>query len=215
MTVRAVIFDLDGTLIDSASSLHRAAAQMMADLGHPVPDLETVTGFVGNGVPKLVERCLIWAGAPKSDAALGTFRAIYDADPVTGVEVFDGVPALLSELAARGVLIGLCTNKPEAPTRTLLRSVPLGPFAAVVCGDTLPVRKPDPAPLLRVIADLGVPISDVIYVGDSDVDLRTARAAGVAYQHVALGYENGTLEGLSETDRHPDIASLAQTLSRE
>lgn len=212
MSHRAVIFDLDGTLVDSAPSLHRAACAMLRGLNLPEPDLRTVTGFVGNGVPTLVDRCLDWAGGPSTDAALALFRQIYDADPVTGVAIFDGVSALLADLAGRGVQLGLCTNKPTAPTETLLRKLDLGPFAAVACGDTLPVRKPHPDPLLHVIDALNVPVGDVLYVGDSVVDLQTARAAGVEYAHIALGYQNGTLTGLPQSQVHPDIGSLSRKL---
>ncbi|UWQ17964.1 phosphoglycolate phosphatase [Jannaschia sp. M317] len=188
----AVVFDLDGTLIDSAGSLHAAAAAMMRELGLPEPDLPTVTGFVGNGVPRLVEHCLAWAGATGRQAdGLAVFRQIYDADPVTGVVVFDGARMVLETLVAEGLMIGLCTNKPEAPTRTLLAALDLPRFDAVAGGDTLPHRKPAPEPLWHVLSDLGVSVDRALFVGDSSVDAQTAHAAGVAYVHVPSGYGHG------------------------
>jgi len=211
-----IVFDLDGTLIDSAASLQGAAAAMMADLGLAQPDVATVSGMVGNGVPPLVARCLTWAGADPALATEGErrFRDHYDADPVTGVDVFAGVPQMLVTLAQGGLRLGVCTNKPEAPTATVLRALSLGPFDAVVGGDTLPQRKPDPAPLLHCQAQLGPPVSQTLFVGDSTVDAQTAQAAGMDYAHVRCGYQNGAL------DQEPTVmlrsaAELSAVLSTE
>lgn len=189
--IEAVVFDLDGTLIDSAPGLHLAACEMLAEMDLPQPDLPTVVGFIGSGAPKLVERCLRWAGDVPGDhpEALTLFLRHYARDPMRGTTAYPGARALLAALAARGLKLGLCTNKPEAPTRAILAAMDLGPFAAVLGGDTLPVRKPDPAPLLRVIADLGARPEATVYVGDSIVDWRTAQAARVAYIHVEGGYQ--------------------------
>ncbi|MEM8824701.1 MAG: phosphoglycolate phosphatase, partial [Pseudomonadota bacterium] len=185
----AVIFDLDGTLIDSAPSLHRACAEMLARRDLPQPDLATVKTFIGEGVPKLVQRCLRWAGVEGEPTALEDFNAIYDADPVTGTTCLPHAQETLRALAARGHALGLCTNKPQSPTRTILDAFDLGPFGVVVGGDTLPVRKPDPAPLLHAIAHLGADPKTTIYVGDSRTDWKTAAAADVRYVHLPGGYE--------------------------
>ena len=212
MPLRAVIFDLDGTLVDSAPSIHRAVARMMESLDLPVPDLPTVIGFIGNGVPTLIERCMTWAEAGPRPEAEPVFRAIYDADPITGVEVFEGVQALLSALRQQDVKTALCTNKPEAPTRTLVEGLRLGPFDVIVGGDTLPLRKPDPAPLLHALMALGVTREEAVYVGDSAIDWQTARAAQVPYLHLDGGYQNGTLDGLDPARCLPDMAALGRSL---
>ena len=211
--LEAVVFDLDGTLVDSAPGLHMAAGAMLADLGLPCPDLATVISFIGQGAPKLVERCLLWARAAPGDhpEALATFLRHYEADPKAETTVYPGARELLEALRARGLRLGLCTNKPEAPTRAMLAALSLGPFDAVLGGDSLPVRKPDPAPLLRVIADLGTVPGAVLYVGDSETDWRTARAAGVAYVHVAGGYQTGPIADFApwrRLDRLGDLAAL-------
>ncbi|GIT90835.1 phosphoglycolate phosphatase [Jannaschia pagri] len=210
---RAVVFDLDGTLIDSAPSLHRAVSLMMIDRGLPAPDLETVTGFVGNGVPKLVERALRWAGQPMDDGAVHAFRTIYDADPMTGTVVFDGAHDLLAALRSKGLRLGLCTNKPMAPTMTLLNALKLGPFEAVIGGDSLPVRKPDPAPLLATLDQMTCPPDAALYVGDSVTDHRTASAANVAYVHVECGYANGSIEGDAPLARFATLAEFSQIVT--
>ncbi|TFL17343.1 phosphoglycolate phosphatase [Jannaschia formosa] len=193
MRPRAVVFDLDGTLVDSAPSLHRACVATLTALGHRPPTLEEVTGFIGDGVAMLVARCLAAAGAPPSEEAVHVFRAIYDADPLTGVALMPGAREALAALDGRGIALGLCTNKPMAPTRTLLAGLTLGPFACVVAGDSLPARKPDPAPLLHALDLLGTAPADALYVGDSRVDAQTARAAGVPYLHVEGGYLSADL----------------------
>jgi phosphoglycolate phosphatase len=193
MRYDAYIFDLDGTLIDSAPGIHAAVLRMCGELGLAEPDLTTVKGFIGNGVPRLVERVLDWAGADadRRGEALTAMNAAYAADPSGGTEVLPGARNMLAGLAGRGTPLGLCTNKPEGPTRAILRDFTLGPFAVVVGGDTLARRKPDPAPLRHVAEGLGVAIERTLYVGDSEVDWQTARAAGMSYAHLRGGYQNG------------------------
>ncbi|MEM7641296.1 MAG: phosphoglycolate phosphatase [Pseudomonadota bacterium] len=185
----AVVFDLDGTLVDSAASLHRACGRMLAARGLPQPDVAKVKTFVGEGVPTLVRRCLRWAGAQDDPTAFDDFCAIYNADPVSGTTLLPDARETLQALTTSGHPLGLCTNKPEVPTRTLLDALDLGPFGAIAGGDTLPVHKPDPAPLLHVIRALGATPDTAIYVGDSRTDWRTAAASGVRYVHLTGGYE--------------------------
>lgn len=192
---KGVIFDLDGTLIDSAPGLHAALAATLTDLGLAAPDRETTIGFIGNGVPKLVERGLVWAGTDplRHPDAVDAFLAHYDRCAAEGTAVYPRAQACLDALIHRGIAIALCTNKPTGPTEALIAALGLGPFASVICGDTLPVRKPDPGPLLRAVADLGLGVAETVYVGDSSVDWRTAQAAGIRYVHVAGGYQRGPI----------------------
>lgn len=212
--LEAVVFDLDGTLIDSAPGLHLAACAMLSDMDLPHPDLPTVIGFIGNGAPKLVERCLRWAkidpGARPD--ALSIFLRHYNRDPMKGTTAYPGAQDVLDALLSRGLKLGLCTNKPEAPTRTILDAMALGPFGVVLGGDSLAVRKPDPAPLLKVIAGLGVRAEATVYVGDSITDWQTAQAANVPYIHIEGGYQTTPIPDFAPWKVLPTLKLLEDSI---
>ena len=214
-TFEAVVFDLDGTLIDSAPGLRAAIGAMLGELDLPEPDLETVIGYIGRGAPTLVERSLRWAGADPADHpdAYGRFQDLYGADPLSGTTVYPGAREVLADLRGAGFKLGLCTNKSEAPTRDLLAALSLGPFDAVAGGDTLPERKPDPAPLLHVADELGVAPETILYVGDSETDWETARAANIAYAHVDGGYQRRPIADFSPALTLRRIADLPATIN--
>ena len=201
--IRAVIFDLDGTLVDSAPDLHAAAVAMLTGMGLAPVTLRQVHGFVGNGIPKLVERCLDSAGAPAKGKALAgavdRFKQHYGAAPADLTRPYDGVEAMLGALRARGLLLGVCTNKPEALTRQVLAGVALDRHLQVaVGGDTLEVMKPDPGPLRHAAGLLGAGIDETLYVGDSETDAETAAAAGMAFALYSGGYRKRPLDAFEE-----------------
>ncbi|WP_420348232.1 phosphoglycolate phosphatase [Pelagibius sp.] len=217
--VEAVIFDLDGTLVDSAPDIHTAAAKLLTERGHASPDLSTVKGFVGNGVAALVERLLDWAGetqdATARQAATLRFHQIYQASPAALSRPFDSVPQTLQSLAGAGYRLGLCTNKPLAPARAVLAQLGLAdPIEAVVGGDSLPVRKPDAEPLLHVARALGASPEAIVYVGDSEVDSATAQAAGIAFALFTEGYRKSPPEQIPHHARFAHFAELQALLER-
>ncbi|WP_281825867.1 phosphoglycolate phosphatase [Jannaschia rubra] len=214
-SVDTVVFDLDGTLIDSAPGIRDAVAVMTGKLDLPAPDLTTVIGFIGRGAPALVERVLHWAGADPSlrDRALAILLDIYDTAPLQGTTAYPGAQALLADLHGRGMRLGLCTNKPAGPARAVLDALGLGPFGAVAGGDSLPQRKPDAAPLLHVISELGSTADRTLYVGDSITDWQTAQAAGVRYVHVDGGYQQAPIPDFAPTLRLARLSDLATSLS--
>jgi phosphoglycolate phosphatase len=215
--VRAVVFDLDGTLVDSAPDLHAAASAMLAGLGRREVTRAEATSFVGNGIERFVARCLEATGrtpdAETGAAALARFRAQYEAAPAALTRPYPGVPELLAALRASGRPLGVCTNKPEAPARAILGDLGLAThFDAVVGGDTLPVLKPHPAPLLHCLAALGADPAEALYVGDSETDAETARAAGVPFALFSGGYRKSPLAAFDGAQVFDDFPALAAQL---
>ena len=211
--IRAVIFDLDGTLVDSAPDLHAAALALLEERGLLPGTLVQIHGFVGNGIPKLVERCLDAAGNPAKGQALAKavarFKQHYGAAPAELTHAYDGVEAMLGALSARGLLLGVCTNKPEALTRQVLAGVALDRhLRAVVGGDTIKVMKPDPKPLRHCAGLLGVGIDEALYVGDSETDADTAAAAGMAFALYSGGYRKRPLDLFEDCFVFHDFAAL-------
>lgn len=210
--MKAVVFDLDGTLIDSAPDLHAAANRMLDDLGKPPLTLERVAGFVGDGVPTLVARCLETTGEPakKLDWAIARFREHYARAPVEFTRPYAGVEATLRRLDASGLALGVCTNKPRAFAVTILEELGLMQFIeALVGGDELAKLKPDPAPLFLCLERLGADESSALYVGDSEIDAETAFRAKIPFALFSGGYLRkpvDAFEPMQLFDRFEDLS---------
>jgi phosphoglycolate phosphatase len=188
-TFDAVLFDLDGTLVDSLADIAASVNHVLAELGHPVLDLATIRGHVGDGARALVERCLPAGLAPAAvDAALLRYQARYRSHLVVHTRPFDGIAALLADLRAGGVRLGVVTNKPEGPARALVAQLfDAGTFEVVIGEGPLRPRKPSPEPALFAASALGVAPPRAAFVGDSAVDVETGRAAGMTAIGVAWG----------------------------
>jgi phosphoglycolate phosphatase len=188
-----LVFDLDGTLVDSAATLAAAANAMLAEFDRPPLTERQISGFVGDGIPKLVERVVAAGGGPEAQSpgdCLVRFRRIYDADPLTGTLVFPGVHQTLRTLAAAGHGLAVCTQKANRPTETILRGLGLMPPVALFTGgDSLEVMKPDAAMFLHAADRL--PPGGAVMIGDSATDAATAQAAGVPFVFFACGYSTG------------------------
>ena len=217
--IRAAAFDLDGTLVDSVADLMHASNALLAELGRPPVDLPSVRSFVGDGAAKLVERVLAaTGGVPAPDEAarcVERFLEIYEADPSANSVLYPGVAETLEALAAAGLRLGVCTNKPMAATLRLLDDLGIaGRFAAVVGGDSYPTRKPSPEPVLGLLDRLGVRPEETVFVGDNEHDVAAARAAGVARVLVVpYGYTRVPLESLPHDGVLDRFADLTGRLS--
>lgn len=202
---RAVIFDLDGTLADTVPDLAVAVDRTLADLALPAAGEERVRSWVGNGAKVLLERALQHAGGGSShlEQGLALFFEHYEREFTARSRLYPGVSATLSQLAGRGLRLAVCTNKPSRFVRPLLAHFGIERhFAAVIGGDDLPVKKPDPAPLQHLARALASSSDDCLVVGDSRTDVAAARAAGMAVAAVRYGYNHG--EPID--DSRPDAA---------
>jgi phosphoglycolate phosphatase len=182
--LRAVVFDLDGTLVDTIGDLTLALNRTLADLDLPPHTENAVRGMVGGGLAKLLERGVSAHGAtldPESvDRAVARLVGHYAASPAEYARLYPGVRETLDALQDAEIACGLCTNKPEPIARDLLRELGLAnAFGAIQGSDTGFPRKPDPAGLSHVVAGLGAAPEATVMVGDSATDLKTARAAGL------------------------------------
>jgi len=200
-SIDTVVFDLDGTLIESEPDLRAALNRLLQDMGRRAVSRDEVVMMIGDGVPKLVERGLMATSDDDIEDLEGhvaRFLTYYEAAPTDLSEAFPGAHELLEALKAAGAKIGVCTNKPEAPSRNILRIFGLDGFVdAVVGGDTLDgIRKPDPRHLAAVIERLGSDPARAVMVGDNANDIGTARALGVPAVAVSFGYPRGPVADL-------------------
>lgn len=211
-----VVFDLDGTLADTIPDLAVSLNHSLCALGRPrVPD-ERVRDLIGHGARMLIRRGLETSGAAPDalvEEALGHFMDHQAANICVGTSCYPAVEEAMDALAGRGARLAICTNKPERLTHLLVAALGWeGRFAALVGGDTLSARKPDPAPLVEAIARAGG--GRAVFVGDSIVDAETARAAGVPFVAVSFGFADRPMEALGATAVIDDYAELVETLAR-
>ena len=194
-----IVFDLDGTLVDTAPDLTNALNDVLTGRGHAAVSAETIRTCVGHGARIMIEEALERAGAREDvDQMLAEFLLHYEANIANESRPFPGAVAALEALAAQGATLAVCTNKREHPSRRLLQALQIeGYFRALAGRDTFAVSKPDPGHLTGVIALAGGTPSRAIMVGDSDIDLRTAKAASVPAILVSFGYAASPLEGFA------------------
>ena len=209
----AVIFDLDGTLIDSAEAVMRIAGRFLAEQGAPPLTISETRGFVGNGGDVFARRMLrsrgLEAEGEAGAANVARFLALYADAPGGENPPYPGVEAMLDALAP--LSLALCTNKPHAPTMNVLDALGWSArFSAVVAGDTLAVKKPNPEPLYHAIRALDVSLARTLFVGDSEVDTDTAQAAGISYALHTNGYRKTAAEDLPAALRFDDFEVLTK-----
>jgi phosphoglycolate phosphatase len=212
-----VVFDLDGTLADTAPDLAAALNHSLAALGRPAIPPGEVRHLIGHGARALLRRGLAASGEATEDLVeLGfpIFLEYYGQHICEGTTLFPGIADALDDIERAGAAVALCTNKAEALTLKLLAALGWEDrFAVVVGGDTLPVRKPDPAPLFEAIARAGG--GRAAFVGDSITDADTARAAGVPFVAVSFGFSDRPVEALGADaviDRYGELTAALERL---
>ena len=210
--IKAVVIDLDGTLLDTAPDLAHAAELMMAELGLPAVPLDTIKTYIGNGVSRLAKRVLTGSMDAEPDAALFAraypiYLKHYGAHVSLHSRPFAGVVEGLEAFKAMSVHVACITNKAEVFTVPLLRDTGLlDYFELVLSGDTLPKRKPDPLPLLHACQHFGIAPHELLLIGDSLNDTQAARAAGSPVFCVPYGYNRG--RPVAELDLDAVVPSL-------
>lgn len=196
-----MVFDLDGTLVDSVPDIAAAADAMLIELGRQAAGVHQVRGWVGNGAEKLVQRALVnncdealigSLAAQDVSAALALFKQYYAAHNGSHSALYPGVESVVKRCAESGVRLAIVTNKPLEFVRPLLKTLNIADFFEyIVGGECLPQKKPHPAPLLHVAEALGVDIGNCLMVGDSRHDVEAGLAAGMPVVAVSYGYNHG------------------------
>ncbi len=206
-----IIFDLDGTLVDSAPDIHDAVNIMLREIGYQEIELNIVQSFIGNGISKLVERVMHYVKMKFTlelhKQLVEKFTHYYSLNPATKTKTYKGVIEVLSALKASGYKMGICTNKAHHLTLQVVKNLELEQyFDSVIGGDSLSTSKPDPAMLNASIAELGQ--SKAIFVGDSEIDGATASNANVPFILFTSGYLKAPMNEVTHVASFKDYSEL-------
>jgi phosphoglycolate phosphatase len=188
--VRALIFDLDGTLIDSKRDLIHSVNAMLGEMGRARLDEETISGYIGHGAPLLVSRALgSIAKEEELRRGLQFFLAYYEEHKMDTTCPYPGIPSALAELSRKKVPMAVLTNKPVKISVRILESLGLASYFRVIYGgNSFETKKPDPLGANKILSEFGAPPRETMIVGDSEVDMQTARNAGTIAVAVNYGF---------------------------
>lgn len=208
--MRLVVFDLDGTLIDSRRDIANSTNDVLVSFGAAPLPVDEVAAMIGDGAQMLVRRAMRAIGREFVPEALDRFRDVYDRRLLEHTRAYDGIPALLASMAPMA-RVAVLSNKPEAPSRRLLEALGLSRHVhAVLGGDSAQFpRKPDPAGLLHLVATAGATPVTTLMVGDSMIDVETARRAGARVCAARYGFGH-LREGWSLVDGEAEANSVAE-----
>ncbi len=186
---KLLIFDLDGTLIDSSGDIAWASNRTLDEMGHPRQDHESIKNKVGWGIQMLLKQLMPDEGAERLLEARSIFLRLYASHMIDDTTLYDGVHDTLDSYRAVGKRMAIVSNKPIELTIGVLKGFNMDSlFDEVLGGDSLPQRKPDPAPILHVLKRLGLTATDAVFVGDSPIDCEAGKAAGVMTVGAAFGF---------------------------
>ena len=213
--IAAIIFDLDGTLVDTVPDLRNALNKTLAELGREPLDTNAVKGMIGDGIAKFVERGFAATGTapgPKElEALVSRYSHYYDQGLIVDSALYPGVADTLKTLNDGGHQLGVCTNKPYAQSVKILNALNIEAyFHTITGGDSTDRLKPDPKPLLRTLEKMNVPPDAAVMVGDSANDVEAARRAGIASIVVSYGYSDRDPETLGADKVIEDFAVIPQ-----
>lgn len=205
MTIRAVLFDLDGTLVDSLDDLTDAVNHVRGAFSHPPLPADSVRLKVGKGARNLVSQILPGAPDTDIDRALDMFLEYNRLHIADRSRLYPGVPETLHEFAARGIRMAVISNKNEDLSALIVRTLGIHDLFEVICGgDTYPENKPSPLPLLKTMGKMGVAPHECVMVGDSINDMEAGRRAGITILACTWGYgDAGELAGADLFARTP------------
>lgn len=212
----ALIFDLDGTLVDSAPQITESLNYALARINRPPLDQAEVISMIGDGVPTLTARAFAATGGRNPEEEAGVITEFHHHYQRTGhtSKAYPRVMDTLETLYREKYCLGLCTNKSMAGTELVLKTLGITAlFNVVIAGDTLPIRKPHPEPLLEAIRQLGYEASQAVYIGDGPVDVATAKAAHVRMVAVSYGYPRMPPENLGADHLISNMADLPPLLA--
>ncbi len=218
LNLQGILFDLDGTLVNSAPDIGNAANSMLKTMGIEQAAPEQIRGWIGNGIPKLVKRALTkdFNGEPDQvlfEQALPIFMAHYERDVCVDSYMYEGVADTLKILHDKGFTLGCVTNKAASCTLPLLNQLEIDQyFSSIVSGDTCEHKKPHPEPILFGLSEMQLTPEQCALVGDSAHDLHAAAAAGIPAIAVSYGYNQGvdlsTESPFALVDNFADILPL-------
>lgn len=212
----AVLFDLDGTLLDTLTDLQESVNSAMNAYGAPPRSRDEVRRFVGNGLPKLVERALPdGRNHPDYDAVLAETRRIYQQNSRNNTCPYEGILPMLQQLSAVGYRMGIVSNKPDAEVKRLCKHYFGDTITVAIGANETRADKPEPDNLFAAMQELGVSAAQTVYVGDSEVDIDTAANAGLPCISVTWGFRDMELlmaHGAAFLIRHPsELPGLLQS----
>jgi len=217
MKRNALVFDLDGTLVDSLADITAALAATLQEIGAPALSSAAVRGMIGDGTAALVARALAASSLPPTllGERLARFLTLYEDAPTALSRPYPRVVETLRALQEKGHSLAICTNKPQRLTLAVLRGLALdGFFAAIVGGDVLAAKKPDPAHLVAALAALGATPGGGIMIGDNEHDVAMAKAAGVPIVLVRYGYHRVPLATLAADVQIDAFDALPQAIAK-